>query len=792
MDSKPQFFLALEDELLLKIIRKNHWVDETKIQEALIEKQKVPDANLASIFYSLGYLGPDQENAFSVLMHTGGIQMKPHSTDIFDDEALTMLEGTQVIVPIRAPSRRKSTVRIEGKKEQPPKKTKSATQSTHTTRLTKKKHSELLKRKESGEVQIPKNNDLQPKNNKKRITSKISPLPKKESEEFLELSVGLQHFGGSEGFSSDETLIPEELRTSPKETISPEEEKKKKKKIVRCPHCQKKVVVSAKKKVRCKHCQEMFSPPSRKSSKIKEKTAVHSSVAKPQSSSKNLFASYEIIKELGRGGMGVVYKVYHTKEQEYYALKILSNDEEVNPERLMRFKREARAMAQLNHPNIVRVYDFGNFEGQCYFTMDLIEGESVDQWITKKKKVPELLALEMMIKVTEAVDYAHKKDIIHRDLKPENILIDFTGEPYLMDFGLAKIQKLGESRLTQSGLAVGTPAFMSPEQAMGDLENVDQNSDVFALGTILYNMITGRPPFYGTSPVSVMKKIISTDPVLPRKLNSRLSRGMESIIMKALEKEKIKRYKDAEELNQDLKNLAQGKPLIAKPPKSRPVRFLIRNRLPLMAVGFFFTAFLGFLAYYLSFFSTKPSLPIPVPPNERAKQYTLQDLPQLKVRIQNYIKLNAPNDAIKHLQIVKDLEGESPEYFLEMARCYMALKFPAKALEYLDAHLKIYATPYCLLLRGECYLRLWDYRRANYEFSEALKSHQERESAESLSQKDLYWLYVNRGNARFQIEDSEGAFSDWQNAQKMETQLRLEDRIDLTDRIKKVQAKLGQ
>ncbi|MEK7482812.1 MAG: protein kinase [Planctomycetota bacterium] len=831
MESQPNFFLDLEDELVLKIIRKNQWVQEEKIQDALKEKQTNPEASLVSILFSLGYLKPDQESAFIQLNHTGGIQMKPHTTDLFEEKD-SALEGTQLIVPIHNPPQRKSTTKLVSKKKSADSKKKSEIQSSKTSENIRKerrrKKSEAQKKRVASEVFPPTTKE---KNTQDLVTTRITReslekstskktdrLKKRISEEIQGLASELKMEGLKEtdevttrlsrefldtmieqeinktdsrsSFSSDETVLPDALRVQDTTFLK----KKSKKKLVRCPHCKKKILLAPlKKNPQCPHCSEKI--------RLRRKK-------KQFSSSRPLFAHYEIVKEVGRGGMGIVYQVLNTKDGETYALKVLNNDDQVNQERLIRFKREARAMSQLNHPHIVRVYEFGNFEGQCYFTMDLIEGESVDQWIEKKKKIPEPIAIEMMIKITEAVDYAHKKDIVHRDLKPENILVDSSGEPYLMDFGLAKIQNLEESRLTQSGLAVGTPAFMSPEQALGELENVDKNSDVFALGTILYNMLVGKPPFSGSSPVAVMKKIISTDPIFPRKINTRLSRGVESIIMKALEKEKSKRYQDAEVMNRDLKNLHQGKPLLAKPPISPFFRWILRHKIPISILTLSFILFFLFMAYQLPTFYQTP-IPLPLS-NNIAPKYTLQDLPQLRVRMKNYVDLEKPlyGEAIKCLNFIKELEGENSEYLVGMGYCYLNMGHYTKALEFLDKQVQ-QLTPIALslYLRGECYLRKSDYRKAIYEFSEALKTHKESLSETNqealktqkdgfagtiLSLKDLYFLYINRGNAFERIGDDELSLQDWLEATKLESQILVRDQIDLTKRIKNTREKLGK
>jgi serine/threonine protein kinase len=548
--------------------------------------------------------------------------------------------------------------------------------------------------------------------------------------------------------------------------------------VLRCPHCQQKMAVSVSKSTtHCKKCGgEVHLNELKKKKKLFKRSTEE---AEKFRHNRNLFAHYEILGEIGRGGMGVVYKVLNIEDQKYYALKVLSNDEEVNDERIMRFRREAKAMAQLNHPHIIKVYDFGNFEGQCYFTMDLIEGESVEQWIQKKKKVPERLALQMMIKIAEAVDYAHKKHIIHRDLKPENILINSKGEPYLMDFGLAKIQRLEESRLTQSGLAVGTPAFMSPEQALGDLENVDEVSDVFALGTVLYNMVTGKPPFLGSSPIIVMKKIISSYPLLPRKLNPRLSRGIENIIMKALEKEKKERYQNAGELQQDLQYLLEEKPLIAKNPPSRLGRFILKNRLLLSLLTLSLLC-LGILAFsFYSVYGLFPSSAEFSPFFPSGEQLNNDDLPQLKIRVQRLMDSKEYEKALEYWQRIRKVEGESPEYFYGLAICLLHTHNPEAALEQLK-HLQTLAPSVkCFFLQASCYAHDYkrDYRLALLTFDKTLEAQEKALESEKLSFLELAQLYLERGDTSFRIQHYEEALQNWQKAKKLNPKIEILMRI---------------
>ncbi|WP_372365157.1 bifunctional serine/threonine-protein kinase/formylglycine-generating enzyme family protein [Candidatus Uabimicrobium sp. HlEnr_7] len=272
------------------------------------------------------------------------------------------------------------------------------------------------------------------------------------------------------------------------------------------------------------------------------------------------FAHFNMIAELGRGGMGCVYKVFDTKLQRTVALKILLSQSHANEIQTQRFLIEARSTAKLIHPNIVRVYEIGSEKGTIFFTMDCINGASLKQKI-KSKKLPLRKGLTIMKKVCEAMYYAHQNEIIHRDLKPANIMVDKKGEPFVMDFGLAK-SKSSDKKLTKTGTIMGTLFYMAPEQAEGKHREVDQRSDIYSLGAMIYEMITGKVPHHSNTTLTVLKKI-TQDPVQPPSTLVKI-RGIKSldyICLKALAKKKENRYKNANELAQDLESYIEGKPI---------------------------------------------------------------------------------------------------------------------------------------------------------------------------------------------------------------------------------------
>gem|GEM_PF-2347772 len=269
-----------------------------------------------------------------------------------------------------------------------------------------------------------------------------------------------------------------------------------------------------------------------------------------------LFDRYDILEVLGRGAMSWVYKVRENETGELRALKILKYAELLDEEQVKRFNLESKVIKSLDHPNIVRLHDFGNVVGIPYYTMDYIEGTSLEDYLYKGMVTQEKI-LEIMEKIARAIHTAHLKGVIHRDLKPSNIMLDSEGEPYLVDFGIAKIVGWDSSSLTRTGESLGTPAYMSPEQALGRF--TDFRSDIFSLGTILYECLTRFNPFMGDTIVVTLTNVVSKDPESPRKLVASVSSALESVVMKCLQKDAEQRYNSAENLADDLAKCRLGK-----------------------------------------------------------------------------------------------------------------------------------------------------------------------------------------------------------------------------------------
>jgi serine/threonine-protein kinase len=274
------------------------------------------------------------------------------------------------------------------------------------------------------------------------------------------------------------------------------------------------------------------------------------------------FDGYELLEEIGRGAMGVVYKAWDPRLKRYVALKMLLRGEQATSHDLARFRGEAQAAAKLAHRNIVPVYQVGECEGQAYFCMQYVEGTTLAA-LVRGGPLPPREAARLVAAVARAVELAHQSGILHRDLKPSNVLIDADGEPLVSDFGLAK-RVHGEPSLTASGAIVGTPSYMAPEQATAAPGSVRPTSDVYSLGAILYELLTGRPPFQAASAVEVLLLVRSEEVVRPRLLNPRIDPDLELICLKCLEKRPEHRYATAGGLAADLEAFLAGEAVSAR------------------------------------------------------------------------------------------------------------------------------------------------------------------------------------------------------------------------------------
>ncbi|MFH1226917.1 MAG: tetratricopeptide repeat protein [Planctomycetota bacterium] len=274
------------------------------------------------------------------------------------------------------------------------------------------------------------------------------------------------------------------------------------------------------------------------------------------------FDKYTIEKKLGQGGMGEVYLALDQTLGRRIALKVITSSDQESVER---FIREAQAVAKLKHPHIVQVHEVGQIIKTHYFTMDYIEGKSLESLIKDKTNplAPKRIA-GIIRQISDALHYAHSQGIIHRDIKPSNILVDNKEDAYLTDFGIAKQLTGLDKTLTLTGTTVGTPEYMSPEQAMGKKGAIDHRSDIFSLGATLYHATTGRYPFAGEEIYDIINKLLNTDPAAPRTINQAIPKDLETICLKCLEKEQDKRYQTAGALADDLKRYMDDEPITAR------------------------------------------------------------------------------------------------------------------------------------------------------------------------------------------------------------------------------------
>jgi tRNA A-37 threonylcarbamoyl transferase component Bud32/tetratricopeptide (TPR) repeat protein len=286
---------------------------------------------------------------------------------------------------------------------------------------------------------------------------------------------------------------------------------------------------------------------------------------------------YEVRAILGYGGMGVVYKARHLKLNREIALKMLLLGAYARPHERERFEREAEAVAGLQHPNIVQVHDVNEFEGRTYFTMEFVDGGSLAQQLAGSPQSAARSA-QLVATLATAVAFAHEHGIVHRDLKPANVLLTTDGTPKIADFGVARRVDTGQD-LTMTGAKLGTPSYMSPEQASGKASAAGPAVDIYALGAILYEMLTGRPPFRGDTPAETERQVIVDEPVPPSRLNPRVPRDLETICLKCLRKEPENRYASAAALSNDLTRFLEGRPIEARPlsPIARFARWCRRN-----------------------------------------------------------------------------------------------------------------------------------------------------------------------------------------------------------------------
>src|SRR6266699_3133121 len=311
------------------------------------------------------------------------------------------------------------------------------------------------------------------------------------------------------------------------------------------------------------------------------------------------FGDYELLEEIGRGGQGVVYRARQKSLNRPVALKVIGLGQWAAKVHLKRFRLEAEAAARLDHPCIVPIHEVGEREGCCYFSMNLVEGSQLDE-VVKRKPLPLRRAAELIAKLARTVSYAHEHGILHRDIKPGNILLDAKGEPHLTDFGLARLVET-ESTVTHTMEVLGTPSYMAPEQAVGNNAGVTSATDIYGLGAVLYQLLTGHPPFAAGTTYETVRLVLDTEPRQPRLLNPKVDRDLNTICLKCLEKDPKRRYASALALAEDLEHWLGHEPIRARHAGifTRGKKWLRRNptTAALIALSLAFAATVGIMIW---------------------------------------------------------------------------------------------------------------------------------------------------------------------------------------------------
>jgi eukaryotic-like serine/threonine-protein kinase len=321
------------------------------------------------------------------------------------------------------------------------------------------------------------------------------------------------------------------------------------------------------------------------------------------------YGRYEIIKKIGKGGMGVVYQAHDPQIDRPVALKVLRADRVVSEDFVSRFLKEAKFIGRLSHPNIVTVYDVGRDHGTIYIAMEYLQGQPFNEVIRSGRLSVEKI-IDIALQIANALDYAHEKGIVHRDIKPSNIILTDEGNVKLTDFGIARAEDSNAAQQTQTGVILGTPSYMSPEQVMG--KRVDGRSDLFSLGVILYELIVGRKPFEGDHFTAIFRAITDDIPVTPLKIDASISQSLSDLIMKALSKNPDERFQTSKEMGDAIKTCLHVKKSLLLPGK--PISSSKKPVALVLIMGLMAALVLGGTIYF--FKNQLPLLSTPVEVNK--------------------------------------------------------------------------------------------------------------------------------------------------------------------------------
>lgn len=518
------------------------------------------------------------------------------------------------------------------------------------------------------------------------------------------------------------------------------------------------------------------------------------------------FGDYELIEPIAKGGMGIVYKARQRKLNRVVAIKMILDGQFADQSDIDRFYAEAEAAAALSHPNIVAIHEVGEWSGQHFFSMDFIDGESLAHLVHENPLRPRRAA-EFVKIIAETVQFAHDNGVVHRDLKPANILLDKRQRPLITDFGLAK-QVSSQSQRTIAGSIVGTPSYMPPEQAAGRVDEIGPWSDLYSLGAILYELLTGRPPFRSASPFETIRQVLETEPLSPRLLNENVPKDLETICLKCLQKDRHRRYPSCHELAEELGRFLLGEPIQARPISrlERSWRLVKRNPITsaaIAAAAMFFVA--ASIISTIAYFRTSAALEsesVARIESDRSFREALAAVNDLFTTVSEDTLLNQPGmQPLREQLLKKPLEyyqrflaqrGGDPRVQDELGSAYYRVGQITEALRSADDALVSYesarkiqqaqvdrepndparseALGNTLNALGTYWVRKRDFAKAASEYGAAAKIRQslaDRDPDNSESQRALANTLMNMGMAEYKQQHWESARERYEQSQKI-------------------------